>query len=179
MGFKSRRRRKSRKPTSLESGVPSLKTLPTRGIYTLIMFLPNETCLNVGKLGFCRFLGGYYAYTGSAMGTGASSLNGRISRHSRKNKRKFWHIDFLLADENTTLTGVVAAQTSMKLECEMNRYIKETGKAKIPVLGFGASDCRKNCGSHLLHFEEDVKSKIAEFYAEKLGFKPVVINFSF
>ena len=26
--------------------------------------------------------------------------------------------------------------------------------AEVPVKGFGASDCRKNCGSHLLYFPE-------------------------
>jgi len=157
--------------------MPSFETLPERGTYTLIILLSKETCLNVGKLGFCRFPKGYYAYTGSALGKGASSLSGRISRHSRRDKRNFWHIDFLLAHENATLTGVVAAQTSLKLECEMNRYIKEREEAEIPVLGFGASDCRKNCGGHLLYFKKDIKSKIAMLYAEKLGFEPVIINF--
>jgi len=157
--------------------MPSFEALPKRGTYTLNILLSKEIRLNVGKLGFCTFPKGYYAYTGSALGKGASSLSGRISRHSRRNKRNFWHIDFLLADENATLSGVVAAQTSVKLECEMNRYIKERGEAEIPVSGFGASDCRKNCGSHLLHFKEDAKSKIAMLYAEKLGFKPVIINF--
>jgi Uri superfamily endonuclease len=153
----------------------SLRALPMKGIYTLIMFLPKETRLSIGRLGVCRFPRGYYVYTGSALGMGSSGLRGRISRHLRKKKRKFWHIDFLLAHKNMILKGVVAARTSIKLECEMNRYIKEIEKAEIPVSGFGASDCRKNCGSHLLHFKKDVKLKIAELYAEKLGLKPTII----
>lgn len=158
-----------------ESSMPSLKMLPAKGIYTLIMFLPKEAYLNVGKLGVCKFPRGYYAYTGSALGVGASGLRGRVSCHLRKEKKKFWHIDFLLAHENVTLTGVVAAQTSKKLECEMNRCIKENGEAEIPVPGFGASDCKQSCNSHLLHFNEDIKSKIAAFYAKKLGVKPVTL----
>lgn len=157
--------------------MPSLNALPTKGTYTLIMFLPKETCLNVGKLGVRRFPRGYYAYTGFALGVGASGLRGRVSRHLRKEKKKFWHIDFLLAHDDITLTGVVAAQTSTKLECEMNRYIKENGEAEIPVPGFGASDCRQSCNSHLLRFNEDIKSKIAIFYAKKLGVKPVTLIF--
>lgn len=157
--------------------MPSLNALPTKGTYTLIMFLSKETCLNVGKLDVRRFPRGYYTYTGSALGFGASGLRGRVSRHLRKEKKKFWHIDFLLAHENTTLTGVVAAQTSTKLECEMNRYIKENGEAEIAVPGFGASDCRQSCNSHLLRFNEDIKSKIAIFYAKKLGVKPVTLIF--
>jgi Uri superfamily endonuclease len=129
---------------------PLIQGLPTKGIYTLIIFLSKETCLNVGKLGEQRFLMGRYTYTGSALGKGASSLKHRISRHIRKEKRNFWHIDFLLANENATVTTVVAAQTNEKLECKLNGYIKREGRAKTVVKGFGASDCRKNCGSHLL-----------------------------
>lgn len=125
-----------------------------------------------------KFPKGYYTYTGSALGKGATSLKRRVSRHMRKGKRNLWHIDFLLADENATVTAVVAAQTSKKLECDMNRHIKMEGKAKIPVKGFGSSDCKENCESHLLYFgEEDIKSKIATFYAKRLKSKPFTIDF--
>ena len=133
---------------------PLIQGLPTKGIYTLIIFLSKETCLNVGKLGEQRFLMGRYTYTGSALGKGASSLKHRISRHIRKEKRNFWHIDFLLANENATVTTVVATQTNEKLECKLNSYIKTEGRAKILVKEFGASDCRENCGSHLLFHRE-------------------------
>jgi len=156
----------------------SIQTLPTRGIYTLIIFLSRETRLNLGKLGMKSFPRGYYAYTGSALGKGATNLKQRISRHLRKRKRNLWHIDFLLANENAAVTAVVAAETSKKLECNMNRYIKCEGGAKIPVKGFGSSDCKENCGSHLLYFgEEEIKSKIAMFYAKQLESKPFTIDF--
>ncbi|MGQ9460528.1 MAG: GIY-YIG nuclease family protein [Candidatus Bathyarchaeaceae archaeon] len=156
----------------------SIQALPTRGIYTLIIFLSKETCLNVGKLGMKSFPKGYYTYTGSALGRGATSLKQRISRHLRKRKRNLWHIDFLLANENAAVTAVVAAETSRKLECNMNCYMKWAGKAKIPVKGFGSSDCKENCGSHLLYFgEEEIGSKIAMFYAKQLKTKPIIIDF--
>ena len=155
----------------------SIQDIPTKGIYTLIIFLSKETCLNIGKLGEQRFLMGRYTYTGSALGRGASSLKHRISRHVKKNKRNFWHIDFLLANENATVTAVVAAQTNRKLECKLNSYIKREGRAKILVKGFGASDCRKNCGSHLLFhpnmMEEPVLvQNIIKCY-EALGLAPL------
>lgn len=156
----------------------SIETLPTKGIYTLIIFLSRETRLKVGKLGMQKFPKGYYTYTGSALGKGASTLKRRVSRHLRKGKRNLWHVDFLLANENATVTAVVAAQTSEEFECKMNRYIKREGKAKIPVKGFGSSDCKENCESHLLYFgEEDVKSKIATFYAKRLKAEPFTIDF--
>lgn len=156
----------------------SIETLPTKGIYTLIILLSRETRLKVGKLGMQKFPKGYYTYTGSALGKGATSLKRRVSRHLRKAKRNLWHIDFLLANENATTTAVVASQTSKKLECNMNRYIKREGKAKIPVKGFGSSDCKENCESHLLYFgEEEIKSKIPTFYAKQLKSKPFTIDF--
>jgi Uri superfamily endonuclease len=156
----------------------SIETLPTKGTYTLIICLSGETRLNIGKLGVQKFPRGYYTYTGSALGKGATSLRRRVARHLRKGKRNLWHIDFLVADENATVTAVVAAQTSKKLECNINRYIKMEGGAKIPVKGFGSSDCKENCESHLLYFgEEEIEPKIANFYAKRLGYKPFTIDF--
>lgn len=156
-----------------------IETLPAKGIYTLIIFLSSEIRLNVGKLGVQKFPKGYYVYTGSALGTGVSSLKNRVSRHLKKReKRKRWHIDFLLAHENAAVTAVVAAQTDKNVECKMNHCIMETAEAKIPIAGFGASDCKENCKSHLLYFgEENVKTKIAALYAEKFGSKSVTVIF--
>ena len=155
-----------------------IQVLPPKGIYTLIIFLSREICVNVGKLGQQKFPKGYYTYTGSALGKGSSSLRRRISRHLQKEKRNFWHIDFLLANENATVKAVVAAETNEKLECNLNRYIKGKGGAKILVKRFGASDCRENCESHLLYFgEESIELKIATFYSKRFGSKPLIVNF--
>ncbi|KPV64872.1 MAG: hypothetical protein AOA65_0718 [Candidatus Bathyarchaeota archaeon BA1] len=154
------------------------EALPTNGIYTLVIFLSKEARLEVGRLGIQRFPRGYYTYTGSALGGGVQSLSQRISRHLRKGKPKRWHIDFFLAHKSATVTTVIAAQVDEKMECEMNRYIKKEGGAKIPVMGFGSSDCKKNCESHLLYFgEEDIKQKIAMLYEKKLGSKSIIIDF--
>jgi len=157
----------------------STEMLPAKGTYTLIVFLSKEARLNVGKLGTQRFPAGYYAYSGSALGTGASSLKQRVIRHLQKRKRKFWHIDFLLAYENATVTAVIAAQTSRKAECNMNLFVKKELGAEIPVVCFGASDCKQNCESHLLYFgEENIKSQVAALYVDKLGSRLLVIDFA-
>ena len=108
---------------------------------------------------------GYYTYTGSALGKGASSLKHRIARHLRKDKRKFWHIDYLLADENVSVEAVIVAETNENMECPLNKYLKSIIGAKVLVKGFGASDCRKKCESHLLYFPE---IKIADCLVQKL-----------
>jgi len=99
------------------------------------------------------------------LGKGASSLKHRIARHLRKEKRRFWHIDYLLADENVSVEAVIVAETNENMECKTNQYLKSIMGAKVPVKGFGASDCRKNCESHLLYFPEIEK---ADFLVQKL-----------
>ena len=157
----------------------AISRLPTRGVYTLVIFIPSETSLIVGKLGTQRFLGGYYAYTGSAMGRGASGLRHRLLRHLRKGKRRFWHADFLLAHENATVATIIAAQTDRRAECQVNRSIKRELRPGILVKGFGSSDCKRGCEAHLLYFGMgNPESKIAMMYERKFGCKPQVINFS-
>jgi Uri superfamily endonuclease len=126
----------------------------TKGIYTLLLFLSQEVNLNVGRLGRKRLPEGTYTYTGSALGKGASNLKHRIARHFRKKKRKFWHIDYLLANPNVSIETVIVAETNKNLECQTNQHLKEIAGARVQVKGFGASDCRKNCGSHLLYFPD-------------------------
>ena len=162
-----------------EKELPTKKSLPAKGVYTLILFLSKEILLKVGKLGTQRFPRGYYTYTGSALGVGSSSLKHRVLRHLRTKKRKFWHIDFPLSHRNVCLTGLVAAKTDGRVECKLNRYIKIKERAKIPVPHFCGSDCKKNCGSHLLYFgEENIAQRIATLYSEKSGINPLIIDFT-
>jgi Uri superfamily endonuclease len=138
----------------MKNDVNLVSEFSTSGIYTLLLFVSEEISLTVGKLGKQNFPRGYYTYTGSALGKGATSLKHRIARHLRKEKHRFWHIDYLLADENVSVEAVIAAETNEKMECTINQHIKGIEGAEVPVKGFGASDCRENCGSHLLYFPE-------------------------
>ena len=130
------------------------------GVYTLLLFLPKEVTVTIGSLGKQTFPRGYYAYTGSALGKRATCLKHRIARHLRKEKRKFWHIDYLLADENVSLEAVVVAQTQEKMECNLNYFIKSINGAKVQVNRFGASDCKKNCRTHLMYFPEAEQAEL-------------------
>jgi len=149
----------------MKNDVNLVSEFSTNGIYTLLLFVSEEVSLTVGKLGKQNFPRGYYSYTGSALGKGATSLKHRIARHLRKQKPRFWHIDYLLADENVSVEAVLAAETNKKMECYINSHIKGIEGAEVPVKGFGASDCRKNCGSHLLYFPEMGN---ADFLVQKL-----------
>ena len=145
-----------------------------RGIYTLIIFLPVERLVEVGRLGAFRFRRGYYLYTGSALGRGALSLDGRVARHLKKSKRLRWHIDHLLSLEEAQVKAVITVETEERMECEVNKYLKECMNAEVPVPGFGSSDCHGGCGSHLLFLgdRDDPSREVAQLYYEKTGIAP-------
>ena len=139
--------------------------LSTTGIYTILLYVSEEVTLTIAKLGTYTFSVGYYTYTGSALGKGATNLKHRLARHQRKDKKKFWHIDYLVADQNVSVEAIIAAETIKKMECTINSYLKNLKGTKVPIIGFGASDCRKNCKSHLLYFPE---LKTVDYLIQKL-----------
>ena len=143
-----------------EKTLSAVESLPRKGVYTLILFLSRETILKVGALGPQRFPKGYYTYTGSALGVGSSSLRHRVLRHLKTKRRRFWHIDYLVDHETAYPTGLVAAGTDTRVECTINRYIKIKENGQIPVSHFGAADCKKNCGSHLLYYPAIKEGKV-------------------
>ena len=106
--------------------------------YQLIIRLENDRVIRVGKLGTWEFPAGYYSYVGSAK----RGLLPRIHRHFAAQKRHHWHIDYLLTQSTAR---IVAVHLSRRNECKVNATI--TGD--ILVRGFGSSDCRHHCESHL------------------------------
>lgn len=75
-----------------------------------------------------------------------------MSRHLRTHKRKHWHIDYLLAQKSVELEAALVILGREKLDCQLNNLIRARIGATAPILGFGASDCKAECQSHLLHF---------------------------
>lgn len=106
--------------------------------YQLTLHLPRPTRVQVGRLGTFDFPAGQYIYTGSAR----RALEARIRRHLSRAKRMHWHIDYLLAAPGVS---VVAVTRSHAPECALNAATP----GRIVAPGFGASDCRQGCGSHL------------------------------
>lgn len=106
--------------------------------YQLLIHLNQPVRLQIGRLGEFDFPAGDYVYTGSAK----RNFEARIARHMRYDKTLRWHIDYLLDAMEARVTSVVRAERD---ECEMNQA--HPGVVLVP--GFGASDCRNGCGSHL------------------------------
>ncbi|MGB9857008.1 MAG: GIY-YIG nuclease family protein [Dictyoglomaceae bacterium] len=111
-----------------------------KGIYILLINLERDLELNIGSLGKIRFTKGIYAYVGSAQ----NNLEKRILRHISKNKKKFWHIDYLLSEDIAKVVGVIYIEAERSYECEIAKAFQRK-KDFIPY--FGSSDCK--CKSHL------------------------------
>lgn len=106
--------------------------------YQLEIAVARPLRIAVGRFGTFRFPAGRYVYTGSAR----RNLEARVARHLRREKTPRWHIDWLLLASGVSVTAV---RRSSRDECVVNRATR--GTALVP--GFGASDCRAGCGSHL------------------------------
>ena len=124
-----------------------------KGIYTLIIQLKAPVSMKIGALGQIWLPGGIYLYTGSARGNGVSSIEGRVTRHLRKTKSNFWHIDYLLKHKLSQILVVVYSETKRSIECEVNESICRELKACSPVTHFGSSDC--TCRTHLLQVPDE------------------------
>jgi Uri superfamily endonuclease len=120
-------------------------TFITKGLYQLLIYLPKDASIVIGKKGKFRFPKGYYIYTGSAK----NDLKARIERHLRKEKKRFWHIDYLL--EHAEILQVFLFPHDTLDECSLSQKILTRKEAKVIVPRFGASDC--NCPAHLVLWE--------------------------
>lgn len=118
-----------------------------KGVYLLVLRLPEARTLDVGALGRREFPAGWYVYVGSAHGAGG--LRARLRRHRLLEKPVRWHVDTLRAAAE--FVEAWAASLPAECECQWARRLAEAPGANVPVPGFGASDCR--CASHLVHFQ--------------------------
>ncbi len=115
------------------------------GTYTLLVALPTADTLTVGALGEITFDAGWYAYTGSALGSGGFT---RVQRHRElargERDTRHWHVDYLLGQSKTRIAAVVRTGEGTDRECVVSQALAAEFE---PVPAFGASDCA--CDSHL------------------------------
>ncbi len=114
------------------------------GVYCLLLRLAKGQDIKIGRRER-EFPAGYYLYVGSAMG----GMDARIRRHLSRDKKKRWHIDFLV-DAAKVHRVFRFATASRAAECRLARRLAAHEDA-VGIDGFGSSDCR--CRTHLFHFE--------------------------
>ena len=128
-----------------------------KGSYVLVLHVSKEISLKVGKLGWFTFRPGEYAYVGSAM----NGLEARVARHRRRDRKKiFWHIDYLISNPAVVVDDVLLFENK-SVECELSLFLRRYWK--IPVKGFGSSDC--NCETHLYYRGPSSKYPLRRFLA--------------
>ena len=114
-------------------------------IYVLIIQVSEDIIVQVGALGKKVFKKGLYAYVGSAQ----TNIIQRLKRHLRSDKRKFWHIDYLLDNNAAGIVKIFFRKANKTEECKTAKALYERNK---PIIGFGCSDC--SCKSHLFHIND-------------------------
>lgn len=131
-----------------------------KGSYLLIMEIKEDKKIKIGALGKIEFKKGYYAYVGSAM----SSIEKRVERHLRKEKKLRWHIDYLL--QHAELKSIFYRESNEKEECSIAKAFSNGFPC---IKNFGSSDCK--CKGHLFY-----SKNCGNFYtlAKKLGMKKML-----
>lgn len=132
-------------PGSVSVDPPTILSAPsTGGAYALMLELAEPVI-------FCRsnelhqFEPGRYVYAGSAYGPGG--MRARVGRHFRKGEVIRWHIDHLTRRAATLQAILIEGGP----ECDIVKALVATGECRIPLRGFGSTDCRR-CRSHLLQW---------------------------
>lgn len=127
-----------------------------RGTYTLLLVCREPFRRRIGSLGYANVDEGYYLYTGSALGTGALSLEGRLMRHSRLSKKARWHVDYLTSDSRCRVMAAVFLRSRKRLECVINQAAVRKLNAEPVLPGAGSSDCE--CDGHLTKVGSSIRA---------------------
>ncbi|WP_456393969.1 GIY-YIG nuclease family protein [Thermococcus sp.] len=133
-----------------------------KGSYLLIIWLGEEKRIKTRGREF-DLNRGFYVYVGSAM----NSLEKRVGRHFRREKKLHWHIDFLL--EKGTLLRAYLIPSGERLEEVLSKEVSKYGE---PVKGFGASDI--GVPSNLYRFDDEPDDVLISILEErKLDWKRI------
>ena len=111
----------------------------------MIFDLQNDTKVRVGAKGVHEFPSGVYAYVGSAL----SGLEQRVARHLRPDKKRRWHIDYLI-ENGEVISTIMVPSISKQTECAIASALLRSPGAQVVMQGFGSSDCA--CPTHLVYF---------------------------
>lgn len=111
-----------------------------KGTYLLFIKV-KEGKRKIGALGEIFFPEGYYVYVGSAM----NSIEARVRRHFSKEKRKKWHIDYLLDDSFPLFYLAVPGRLEQEVASLLSSLLDYVPK-------FGSTDSK--APSHLFYSDD-------------------------
>ena len=116
--------------------------------YILIMHGKFKAQFQVGALGEVMLELGCYLYVGSAK----RYLEARLRRHLRTEKRRRWHIDYLLTGEACEIREIWLEEGMA--ECQLAASLLVLPGVTIPKPRLGASDCR--CPAHFFRYDGEL-----------------------
>lgn len=115
--------------------------LKVAGIYSLIIYIAERICNDIGALGHICIDKGLYTYIGSARGFGG--IEARVRRHIAKDKRRmWWHIDYITNINASQILYIVYAETVEDLEYKIATALSKSSCWVITIPRFGSSDKR-------------------------------------
>ena len=148
-----------------------------KGTYILIVSVGQMKRLEIGSLGKFDVVPGYYAYVGSAFGSGG--LRARIGHHLESTAAPHWHIDYLL--QIATPVEVWFSTQNRKLERHWSDLLVDLPGYRVPIPKFGSSDYHRCQSSHLFyskrqpsfrHFQDAVMTRFDGVEVESCGVMP-------
>lgn len=123
-----------------------------RGAYLLILEIKQAAIIQIKSLGSVSFAPGEWVYVGSAMGNGSTSLENRLLRHFRDDKKIYWHIDYLL-NTKAVITRALGIESKKHIECLLAQALSDHDDFLPGPRGFGSSDCRRGCSTHIYQYQ--------------------------
>jgi Uri superfamily endonuclease len=118
-----------------------------KGTYILITQVSQLKRIAIGSLGKFEIIPGFYAYVGSAFGSGG--LRARIGHHLESTAHPHWHIDYLL--QVAKPVEVWFSTSNRKLEHHWAELLENAASFRVPILRFGSSDYHRSRASHLFY----------------------------
>jgi len=116
-----------------------------KGTYILIAWMARMKRMTIGSLGEFDLAPGFYAYVGSAFGSGG--LRARLGHHLESTAEPHWHIDYLLRVADPVEVWFTTADR--KLELHWADLMEKAPGFRVPILRFGSSDYHRSRVSHL------------------------------
>jgi Uri superfamily endonuclease len=138
----------------LNNNVIINKIPKVKGYYILIIEVSKRTTISVRSGRKFMLQPGFYFYIGSAHGPGG--LRSRLLRHLREEKRRFWHIDYLISNNSSCIRGFYILLANTKTPDYESIISTKLIRIFKPIRGFGCSDKRKDI-SHLYLCTNDLR----------------------
>jgi Uri superfamily endonuclease len=118
-----------------------------KGTYILIAQVSEMKRLEVGSLGKFDITPGFYAYVGSAFGSGG--LRARLGHHLESIAEPHWHVDYLL--QVASPIEIWFTMADKKMERHWAELMEKAPGFRVPIPRFGSSDYHRSRASHLFY----------------------------